>query len=393
MVDKNFLISEMKRFKEENGRLPQAKDMCAFDGYPNYKKYIKEFGSWNNAVDAVFNNEEDLAIKREIERDFLIAELRRFQETNNRLPFQKDMCAFDGYPSVYRYYKEFGSWNNAIKEILMPERDFLIMELRRFQEENGRLPFQKDMCAFDGYPSFHRYYKEFGSWNNAIKEISLKPQIDVSFFSPENLNLNKLYIIGYIIGDGSVSCDNQLFIITTENDKENLYDLYNYMNLDTKICIEEKKDYKTRYVIHKQCPQWAADLKEYGIVPNKSLISYIPLDYLRTSEEEAAICRGIFDSDGCITCRKDRKNFPPIFYVCGSKKLCEDYAYLLKKNCDIDCNISKNSENLSQIQIQGKKCQNIYDFLYGHENFYIKRKKDRFEKLLNGTFTLEDDNY
>lgn len=329
----------------------------------------------------------------ELERDFLISELQRFKEENGRLPFLKEMCKSNGCPSAYRYIKEFKFWSNAIKTVSVPERELLLMELQRFSEENGRLPIQKEMRESNNYPSFHRYIKEFGSWSNAIKEISLKPQIDKAFFSPENLNLRKFYIIGYIIGDGSISYDNQLFIITTEGDKENLYDMYQYMNLETKICVEEKGEYKTRYTIHKQCPEWAVDLKKYGVVPNKSLISYIPLDYLKTPEEEAAIMRGIFDSDGCITCRKDRKNFTPIFYVCGSEKLCGDYAFLLKKNCDTDCNVSRNGKNLFQIQIQGEKCQKIYDFLYGHDNFYIKRKKERFEKLLNRTFTLEGDNY
>jgi hypothetical protein len=45
------------------------------------------------------------------------------------------------------------------------------------------------------------------------------------------------------------------------------------------------------------------------------------------------------------------------------------------------------------LQINGKQCKKIYDFLYGHENFYIKRKKERFEQLVNGTFTEEKDPY
>ena len=52
------------------------------------------------------------------------------------------------------------------------------------------------------------------------------------------------------------------------------------------------------------------------------------------------------------------------------------------------------SREIFGIRIKGiERCQKIYDFLYGHENFHIERKKDRFEKLLNGTFTLENDNY
>lgn len=39
----------------------------------------------------------------------------------------------------------------------------------------------------------------------------------------------------------------------------------------------------------------------------------------------------------------------------------------------------------------GKKNAKVYDILYDYDNFYIKRKNERYEKLLNGTFGLRDD--
>jgi hypothetical protein len=131
----------------------------------------------------------------------------------------------------------------------------------------------------------------------------------------------------------------------------------------------------------------------YGVVERKSHISFLPLDYLRTIQDEAAIMRGLFDSDGSINYRKTAKGFEPVFFICGSEQLMKDYAYLLQKNCNIDCKLLKHS-SIFRLQIYGReKCNRIYDFLYGHENFYIKRKKERFEKLINGTFTPENDVY
>jgi hypothetical protein len=172
--------------------------------------------------------------------------------------------------------------------------------------------------------------------------------------------------------------------------------MHKYLNTNNQVIRTERKNRQNEYKIHKNCTQWVNDLALYGVVPRKSLISYIPLNYLKTPEEEAAVMRGLFDSDGCIGyygARNYGGRIYPKFNMCGSKQLCRDYIFLLKKNLGISCKI-REYETYSTFAIQGfEKCQKIYDFLYGHDNFYIKRKKERFEKLLNGTFTFEDDNY
>lgn len=223
------------------------------------------------------------------------------------------------------------------------------------------------------------------------------------------MNLRKWYIVGYIIGDGTINSrpdrpQPALSITTTEKDKDNLYDMHRYMEIDTPINFKPEPkhpQWQSSYSIIKSSKQWCDDLALYGIVPNKSLISYIPLDYLKTPEEEAAIMRGIFDSDGSIgvksTYQKTKfpylKTYDPGFQIFGSKQLCENYAYLLKKNLGLTCGIYP-KKNICVMQVNGKpKCQKVYDFIYGHENFFIKRKKERFEQLLNETFTKENDPY
>ena len=51
--------------------------------------------------------------------------------------------------------------------------DFLISELHRFYEENDRVPTQLDLQGRFGYPSHCAYQNHFGSHNNALKAANL----------------------------------------------------------------------------------------------------------------------------------------------------------------------------------------------------------------------------
>ena len=237
-------------------------------------------------------------------------------------------------------------------------------------------------------------------------------RMDQDFFKPENMNLRKWYIIGYIIADGWVN-KNYIRITTVEKDKDNLYAMNDYIEKENNMIPRKKyifegsnshfgdKVYKVQpfYQIQFHNKYWIEDLMSYGIVENKTHISYIPLDYLKTPEEEAAIMRGIFDGDGMIGVDVNQWidgktiTYHPIFKITGSKKLCEDYAFLLYKNCGIKCNVNQ-ERSVFKIGTSGiPNCTKIFNFLYGHENFFIQRKKERLVKLLNGVYTPEGDNY
>ena len=49
---KEFLISELQRFYDENGRVPTSNDMKVKFGYPSTWSYINCFGTYNNGVEA-----------------------------------------------------------------------------------------------------------------------------------------------------------------------------------------------------------------------------------------------------------------------------------------------------------------------------------------------------
>lgn len=44
-------------------------------------------------------------------------------------------------------------------------------ELRRFENEKGRIPTRRDFVNNPGYPSFAAYQKYFGSWSNGLKSV------------------------------------------------------------------------------------------------------------------------------------------------------------------------------------------------------------------------------
>ncbi|RXA21718.1 hypothetical protein EQO05_00210 [Methanosarcina sp. MSH10X1] len=399
---RDYLISEIQRYYKENGRVPTQSDFNPNNGYPSYRTVSDCFESWNEAL-VLSGYETNRNYNRD--KEYLINELLRFEEEFGRIPTQRDMGAKNGYPDDSKYYKVFGSFLNALKVASFKNKvkywdwspylteEFLIKELLRFERENGRLPLPEDMTNQNGYPSSNAYIKFFSSWLNALKEAPFKNRIDEYFFSFENMNLKKWYIVGYFIGDGSIR-GNCTSVSTNKKDKDNLIDMYNHMNIQTKISIHKyEQGWHDRYDINVCSTQWKSDLAKYGVVPNKTGHEYIPLDYLKTPEEEAAICRGIFDADGMISYKKTDKYKPKFNVVSAGKQLCENYAYLLKENCDLDINVGRHS-GIFHITTSGfERCQKIYDFLYGHDNFHIKRKKERFEKLLNGTFSLENDNY
>lgn len=52
IYDKEFLISELHRFYDENDRVPMSSDMLAKNGYPAAGAYQSHFGTWNNALEA-----------------------------------------------------------------------------------------------------------------------------------------------------------------------------------------------------------------------------------------------------------------------------------------------------------------------------------------------------
>jgi len=112
--------------------------------------------------------------RKKYTHDFLLNELKRFTEVNGRPPIIKDFGRKNGYPSPFVYNVYFKSWSDAIKLAKLDKiakknkKSFLLNELKRFYNINKRTPSQSDFRQKNEYPSVTQYYKNFSSWNTAI---------------------------------------------------------------------------------------------------------------------------------------------------------------------------------------------------------------------------------
>jgi len=177
MVSDDRLIEDLKIFAEELGKTPTQNDMND-EGPWSPTTYVKYFESWNGAL-----KEAGLDVNQEkgVSKEQLIKDLQQFAEKVDGPPTQEKMEEF-GQRYANIYHRHFGSWNNALEEAgldinkkieCVKSKRQLIEDLQQFAEELGRTPTKGDMND-DGPWDSTTYQRNFGSWNEALKEAGLK---------------------------------------------------------------------------------------------------------------------------------------------------------------------------------------------------------------------------
>lgn len=125
----------------------------------------------------------------------------------------------------------------------------------------------------------------------------------------------------------------------------------------------------------------ANDLEQYGVVPRKSLLTYLPnIDDIYMNH----LIRGILDGDGSIRAQQTETNNRFAHYIgfCGNQQLMEDISnYCKKLNLSIIPKVyTYQNRNLSDIKIQNKEDMYIFgEWLYKDATIYLKRKKDKYD--------------
>lgn len=164
------LIDELHRLAGKLGDTPRVKDIRKKGKY-SYTPYRNKFGNWNEALrDAGFNPNK---ISREISREALIEELLRLADELGESPVKRDMNELGDY-SYTAYRNEFGTWNEALLEAgLEPNlnkipREDLLQALEDLAETLERVPRVRDM-RHKGRYSPTAYQNEFDRWNDALR--------------------------------------------------------------------------------------------------------------------------------------------------------------------------------------------------------------------------------
>jgi len=202
----------------------------------------------------------------------------------------------------------------------------------------------------------------------------------------ENIDTEaKAYFLGFIAADGSIVRNRYSLCVHVNNkDIEVLNKFIKDIKFEGKVWNNP-----TRYdmcQLHLSGKKLIKDLEKYNIINNKTKI----LKYPQIDEKlERHFIRGYFDGDGCINCKKDKRD--------GSERGCvtivggsiEMINMLNERMCmlfDLNRNnlFGPKNKDYKFISWSGMTdVERIYNGFYKESNFYLERKKATFDKVID----------
>lgn len=193
---------------------------------------------------------------------------------------------------------------------------------------------------------------------------------------------NKAYILGLLYADGNNHINhNSITISLQEQDLHILQSIKKELEYEGPIRLnplhEKNKKYKNQWVLCINDEHMSNQLKQLGVVNNKSLIltfpEFIPDNLL------SHFIRGYFDGDGNIyyDCKRSKCQTQTV----GTKDFCEKLSCILNSNnCKNNIKHPKQcSENTYVIQTSGNKSSNIFlSWMYQNADLKLERKYQQY---------------
>lgn len=209
------------------------------------------------------------------------------------------------------------------------------------------------------------------------------PEMDENYFEFID-DEYKAYFLGYLITDGCVHVpkdgrQSSISLSIKNEDNYILYILKEKIKLNTDVIID-KRGCST---ISMRSDKIAKDLSKFGVVPNKTEITFFPI--LSRKDLMPHLVRGMIDGDGCIrsTVNKYNKHIH-VVDICGTPKVVSGIVNFIEKELGIK---SSSIYNYSETFCQSK-WQNINsffilcDYIYKNSHIYLNRKRNAFINFL-----------
>jgi len=207
-----------------------------------------------------------------------------------------------------------------------------------------------------------------------------KYTLDENYF--ENIiSDNATYALGFIYADGSIY-HNYLSVKLSAKDIEILNFLKSELNYNGIISkyVVKNREYVGLTVSSKKI---ISDLINLGVVYNKTYLSKTLPIYPK--EYENSFLRGFFDGDGSISLNNCRGKAEYTITYSSNKTVLNEIKQILLKNNISCCNIRHrhNSDESCMLEIRGNRnIEKLYKLLYDNAEFYLKRKKERFDNFM-----------
>lgn len=226
-----------------------------------------------------------------------------------------------------------------------------------------------------------RHYKNIIlKFGGELKNIPTWCNFNIDYFEKIDSE-DKAYFLGFIVADGSVSKkSNSIKIIQKETNI--LYDFKNYIKFDGEIFTSKTKNISNITITSSKTKR---DLENLGIYSNKTMSVRYPdiPDNLQNH-----FMRGVFDGDGCISLRtdkRDNKQRGQVNICSGSYDFIKEYydKLVIFANLDGKNKIRCPKGTYYVVDWGGlSDVEKIYEFLYKDSKVYLLRKKEIFDKVV-----------
>lgn len=209
--------------------------------------------------------------------------------------------------------------------------------------------------------------------NNKYKNINLNE----NYFEKIDSN-DKAYFLGFMLTDGNVSLNENIIRLSLSSKDEEILNIFKEKTgNENKICIREDKRHSER-TFQLRSKKWKDDLAKYGIVPQKTSISEMPI---LSADMMPHLIRGMIDGDGWISFNSHQIGF------CGNEKTVNQLKEYLVKTLNVyDVKKIHARENLWQVTWASQTdIEKIGNYIYQNkDNCFLSRKYNNFLQIIYG---------
>ena len=208
--------------------------------------------------------------------------------------------------------------------------------------------------------------------NNKYKNLNL----DENYFEKID-RIDKAYFLGFMLTDGNVSSKENIIRLSLSSKDEEILNIFKEKTgNENKICIREDKNHSER-IFQLRNKKWKDDLSKYGVVPQKTAISEMPIIQKNMMPH---LIRGMIDGDGWISAAAHQIGF------CGNEKTVTQLKDYLVETLNIyNIKVIHPSKNLWQVSWASiKDIVKIGNYIYRDKNdCYLKRKYNNFLQIIH----------
>lgn len=202
----------------------------------------------------------------------------------------------------------------------------------------------------------------------------------------------KAYLLGFLLADGSISkTKNHITIHNSVNDLQVIEYFQKFITPETKIHFREYELKKNTVLIAWSSKHMKKTLEGYNILPNKTFHLDFTFDFNITGKFTRHFMRGFFDGDGTLTSGR-------LEFMNNSLPFIKQINTIISSLFHVEPKVrERKTKNVTTFLVYynsfGKRkmfFKTIYDWFYKDSNYFLPRKKEKFENYLNTVLITEN---